>query len=183
MDNGTTATRRLGLKLPLTFFMGFISSGEELFSLGGHSKSSPAISVMALRRCRLCPVMVTDDWLVRRGDVLTPCEWPKSPTSHTNACIRRHSTSSQHDCRKEIQEEGANLVWQTFNLSLQETISAAQISFSTGAKLIPPRKGCSTPEAPRRRGAAIELRLVEEKIVFVQKEQQSVIQLFQERHR
>ncbi|XP_077479820.1 uncharacterized protein LOC144091364 isoform X3 [Stigmatopora argus] len=113
MDNGTTATRRLGLKLPLTFFMGFISSGEELFSL------------------------------------------------------------------KEIQEEGANLVWQTFNLSLQETISAAQISFSTGAKLIPPRKGCSTPEAPRRRGAAIELRLVEEKIVFVQKEQQSVIQLFQ----
>lgn len=34
---------------------------------GGHSKSSPAISVMALRRCCLCPVMVTDDWLGRRG--------------------------------------------------------------------------------------------------------------------
>lgn len=34
---------------------------------GGHSKSSLAISVMALRRCCLCPVMVTDDWLGRRG--------------------------------------------------------------------------------------------------------------------
>lgn len=34
---------------------------------GGHSKSSPAISVMALRRCCLCPVMVTDDWLGRWG--------------------------------------------------------------------------------------------------------------------
>lgn len=51
---------------------------------GGHSKSSLAISVMALRCCCLCPVMVTDDWLGRRGPARRPSKGRTSLHVHTH---------------------------------------------------------------------------------------------------
>lgn len=51
---------------------------------GGHSKSSLAISVMALRCCCLCPVMVTDDWLGRWGPVRHPSK------RRTSLCVLTH---------------------------------------------------------------------------------------------
>lgn len=68
---------------------------------GGHSKSSLAISVMALRCCCLCPVMVTDDWLGRRGPARRPSKGAKktSTCTHTNTCIKHHSTGGPCDCR------------------------------------------------------------------------------------
>lgn len=68
---------------------------RKLFSRcwGGHSKSSPAISVMALRRCCLCPVMVTDDWLCTRGASrrLVKGRTNLCTHAHTNTCIKCHS--------------------------------------------------------------------------------------------
>lgn len=68
---------------------------------GGHSKSSLAISVMALRCCCLCPVMVTDDRLGRRGPARRPSKgWTSLYVrTHTNTCIKRHSTGGPCDCR------------------------------------------------------------------------------------
>lgn len=63
------------------------------FSLcwGGHSKSSLAISVMALRCCCLCPVMVTDDRLGRRGPARRPAKgWT---THHVHTHKHLHKTA------------------------------------------------------------------------------------------
>lgn len=65
---------------------------------GGHSKSSLAISVMALRRCCLCPVMVTDDWLGRRGPSRHLAKGRTNRHPHTHTCIKCHSTGGPCDC-------------------------------------------------------------------------------------
>lgn len=62
-----SAVRPVGFQRPTETTAGLFVRKWFSRCWGGHSKSSLAISVMALRCCCLCPVMVTDDWLGRRG--------------------------------------------------------------------------------------------------------------------
>lgn len=71
---------------------------------GGHSKSSLAISVMALRRCRLL-CCNGDRWLAVHTGAHPDSrgEGVKKPPlalqrAHTNTCIKRHSTGGLCDC-------------------------------------------------------------------------------------
>lgn len=83
-QHGVSAVRPVGFQGPAEMRAGLFVRKWFSRCWGGHSKSSLAISVMALRCRCLCPVMVTDDWLGRRGPARRPSK------GRTSLCVHTH---------------------------------------------------------------------------------------------